>query len=243
VTGRDPLVSCVAVARTHGSGPGAVVAVHGAHATVRRGDRIAVTGPSGSGKSTLLHLMAGLDVPTAGTVSWPAWPDGSVRRVDAVGVVFQGASLLPDLDAGQNVALPLLLAGVPEAAARRCAAAALAGLGIGSLAAKLPAEMSRGQAQRVAVARVLAAGPTLILADEPTGQLDQANADRVVSVLIETADDLDAGLVVATHDEEVAARLTRRWRMTDGRLLLDQRPDPGGCPTDADRVTADGRQR
>jgi ABC-type lipoprotein export system ATPase subunit len=249
MSGESALVNCVAAARTHGRGSGAVVAVHGAYATVRRGDRIAVTGPSGSGKSTLLHLMAGLAVPTAGTVSWPAWPAGPVCRAGVVGLVFQGPSLLPDLDAAQNVALPLLLAGVPEAAALLRAGAALAGLGIGTLATKLPAQMSGGQAQRVAVARVLAARPALILADEPTGQLDRANADRVMSVLIETADELHAGLVVATHDEVAAARLDRRWQMAEGRLLLDHRSDrdpavgavPSPRPPVADHMVVDWR--
>jgi ABC-type lipoprotein export system ATPase subunit len=245
VSGGAVLVRCEAAACTHGRGRGAVVAVHGVSATVRRGDRIAVTGPSGSGKSTLLHLLAGLQVPTAGTVSRPASPVG---RAGAVGLVFQGPSLLPDLDAAQNVALPLLLAGVPEEAALLRAGAALARLGIGALAPKLPAQMSGGQAQRVAVARVLAARPTLILADEPTGQLDRANADRVLSVLIETADELDAGLVVATHDEVAAARLARRWQLVEGRLLVDHRSDrsptaaalPGPRPAPADRLAVDG---
>jgi putative ABC transport system ATP-binding protein len=248
VSSGELLVSCVAAARTHGRGRGAVVAVHGAYATVRRGDRIAVIGPSGSGKSTLLHLMAGLEEPTAGTVSWPGWLAGPVSPTGAVGLVFQGPSLLPDLDAVQNVALPLLLAGVPEAAALPRAETALARLGIGTLATRLPAQMSGGQAQRVAVARVLAARPTLILADEPTGQLDRVNADRVLSVLIETADELDAGLVVATHDEVAAARLARRWRMADGRLLVDRQSDRSPIATAlpdprpaADRLVVDRR--
>lgn len=226
-TGRvgELLVECVAAARTYGRGSAAVVAVHGAQATVRRGDRIALTGPSGSGKSTLMHLMSGLDTPTAGAVSWPAWPGSPVGRPGSLGVVFQGPSLLPALDVLENVALPLLLAGVPEAAATLRAGAALATLGIGGLATKLPAEVSGGQAQRVAVARVLAAAPALILADEPTGQLDRAAADRVVGVLLDAADELDAALVIGTHDEAVAARLGRRWRMADGRLTTDAPAD------------------
>jgi putative ABC transport system ATP-binding protein len=232
VTGRDVLVRCVAVARTYGSGTNAVVALHGATATVRRGDRIAVSGPSGSGKSTLLHLMAGLDVPTAGDV---ARPDPAVGAAPA-GVVFQGPSLVSDLDVRENVALPLLFAGVPAPEAMRRAHSALATLDIGALGAKLPAELSSGQAQRVAVARVLASGPALILADEPTGRLDRANADHVVTVLLETADALDAGLVLATHDEAVAARMARRWQMLDGRLTTDH-----GAVTA--RATVDGTPR
>ncbi|MCY7340998.1 MAG: ATP-binding cassette domain-containing protein, partial [Pseudonocardia sp.] len=132
--GGELLVECVAAARTYGRGPAAVVAVHGAHCAVRRGDRIALTGSSGSGKSTLLHLLSGLENPTAGLVSWPAWPGSPVGRPGVVGVVFQGPSLLPALDVTENVALPLLLAGVPDAAAPQQAASALARLGIGGRA-------------------------------------------------------------------------------------------------------------
>lgn len=212
------LVELDRVARTFGTGANAVVAVHGSSVTVRRSDRIAVCGPSGSGKSTLLHLMAGLDTPTAGTIGWPAWPPGEVGRPGTVGLVFQGASLLTDLDARENVALPLLLADVAEPAARQRAAAALAVLGLDGLRHKLPAEVSAGQAQRIAVARTLASGPQLILADEPTGQLDGSTAQQVVEVLLHTADTLVAGLVVATHDPAVAARMTIQWQMIDGRL-------------------------
>lgn len=214
----DLLVECVAAARMHGRGPGAVTAVHGAHCAVHRGDRIALTGPSGSGKSTLLHLMSGLDRPTGGIVAWPTWTGSPLGRPGLVGVVFQGQSLLPDLDVLENVALPLLIAGVPDAAASLQARSALATLGIGELASKLPGEISGGQAQRVAVARVLASGPALILADEPTGRLDRAAADRVVDVLVEAADALDAGLVIGTHDEAVASRMAVRWQMVDGHV-------------------------
>ncbi|MHA6622386.1 ABC transporter ATP-binding protein [Pseudonocardia sp. DLS-67] len=221
----EPLVVCAGLARTYGSGSNAVVAVHGASATVRRGDRIAVSGPSGSGKSTLLHLMAGRDTPTAGTVTRST---GAACRPGDVGVVFQGPSLLTELTARENVALPMLLAGVDEGDAGRRADAALSALAIGNLGDRLPAEISAGQAQRVAVARVLAAEPLLVLADEPTGQLDRATADQVVTVLLEAADLLDAALVIATHDESVAARMTTRWRMLDGRLRVvasnDRRP-------------------
>jgi putative ABC transport system ATP-binding protein len=215
------LVECVDAARTLGTGAATVVAVHGAHCQVHRGDRIALTGRSGSGKSTLLHLLAGLDVPTAGVVAWPAWHGSPVGRPGTAGVVFQGPSLIPALDVRENVALPLLLAGVPDAGAAQRATEALDSLGIGGLAAALPSELSGGQAQRVAVARVLAAGPSLILADEPTGQLDRASADQVVTVLLQAAAELDAALLVATHDEAVGKRLARRWRIVDGRLSTD----------------------
>jgi putative ABC transport system ATP-binding protein len=207
------------VARTFGRGPAAVVAVHGVTCAVEATTRAALVGRSGSGKSTLLHLLAGLDRPTAGELSWPAlMPRTAIGRPDAVGVVFQGPSLLPPLDAAENVAFPLLVAGVGAARARERAAAAMVRAGIAELAGMLPEELSGGQAQRVAVARVLAAEPRLILADEPTGQLDATHRDLVVDLLVETADALGAGLVVATHDQRVVDRLPTRWVMDDGRL-------------------------
>jgi putative ABC transport system ATP-binding protein len=211
------LVVCDDVSRTFGAGETAVVAVHGASCRVDRSARIALMGPSGSGKSTLLLLMAGLDHPTAGTVSWPGLP-APVDHPGTVGVVFQGPSLMPPLDALENVAYPLLLAGVTDPEARRIAADAMAQLGIADLAASLPDELSGGQAQRVAVARALAAKPVLILADEPTGQLDHRAGAVVMDALLHAADELDAGLVVATHDPNVAERLDEAWQVADGRL-------------------------
>ena len=150
------LVRCVDVARTFGSGHAAVVAVYGVNCVVRAGEQIALVGPSGSGKSTLLHLMAALDTPTSGTISWPALGAKADLRPGPVGVVFQGPSLLAPLDVVENVALPLLLRGVDPERAKVSARAALTRLDLKELAGKLPEELSGGQAQRVAVARVLA---------------------------------------------------------------------------------------
>jgi putative ABC transport system ATP-binding protein len=209
------------MAKTYGRGSAAVVAVHAASCAVAVDDRIAVTGPSGSGKSTLLHLLAGLDQPTAGTISWPGLDGNPAERPAVVGFVFQGPSLLPPLDVLENVTLPLLLAGTEPAEARDRAEQALVAVDLAGLRGALPEELSGGQAQRVAVARVLAARPRLILADEPTGQLDAAHRDHVVAMLVEAARQLGAGLVVATHDPQVAGRLDRQWRMRDGRLHTD----------------------
>ena len=202
------LVRCTGVSRTFRSGRAQVRAVREVDCAVAAGMRVALVGPSGSGKSTLLHLLAGLDRPTAGVV----------ERSGSVGVVFQGPSLVPALDVIENVALPLLLAGVDEPEAVERAAAALDRLELGGLAGALPEALSGGQAQRVAVARVLAGRPVLVLADEPTGQLDRENADHVVEVLAAAVDELGAALVVSTHDEAVAARLDTRWEMADGVL-------------------------
>ncbi|MEV4245535.1 ATP-binding cassette domain-containing protein [Streptosporangium canum] len=211
----NALVTCQDLARVYGRGTDAVVAVHGITCELRPGDRIAITGPSGSGKTTLLHMLAGLDRPTAGRITWPELSDHPRGRV---GVVFQGPSLLPPLDVAQNVALPLLIAGLSESDARERALVALATIGLAELAGSLPEELSGGQAQRVAVARVLAGEPRLVIADEPTAQLDAELARQVADLLNSVASRLNAALVIATHDPMVAARLPETWTMNDGTL-------------------------
>ena len=218
MTAHDVLVRCDEVARTFGRGRTAVVAVHSVTCEVRDRQRVAIMGPSGSGKSTLLHLMAGLDLPTRGSVEWPAIGGRNQLRPGPISVIFQGPGLISALDVVENVALPLLLAGSPPADARRAAHDALARLGLESLGAKLPEELSGGQAQRIAVARGLAGSPRLILADEPTGQLDQATGAEVIDVLLEASLQSGAGLVISTHDQAVVDRLDLMWSMRDGRL-------------------------
>jgi putative ABC transport system ATP-binding protein len=212
------LVHCDRLARIYGSGANEVVAVYDIECTVAAGDRIAITGPSGSGKSTLLHLMGGLDTPTAGVVTWPGLPGRPADHPGVVGFVFQAPSLIATLDVVENVALPLLIAGTAEADAHRRARAALDELAVGELADRLPTELSGGQAQRVAVARVLAARPRLILADEPTAQLDPVYRDLVTDTLLAVSRRLGAGLVVSTHDPIVAGHFPQRWHMRDGGL-------------------------
>jgi ABC-type lipoprotein export system ATPase subunit len=225
----SPVAELRDVARMYGTGTSAVVAVHGVTCRLNPGDEVAVTGPSGSGKSTLLHLIAGLDHPTTGEISWPTLGGHPLHAPGLVGLIFQGPSLLPPLDVAENVALPLLLAGRSPDEARDVALAALTTVGIADLAGRLPEELSGGQAQRAAVARVLAAAPRLIIADEPTGQLDAEHARVVVDVLLRATRELGAALVVATHDPRVAGRLPRRWEMRDGALRADDtdRADEG----------------
>ncbi|MEO5898736.1 MAG: ABC transporter ATP-binding protein [Ilumatobacteraceae bacterium] len=215
------LVRLVDVARTYGSGPGAVVAVHGVTCEVHPGERIALTGPSGSGKTTLMHLIAGLDVPTTGTIEWPAIGTRQQLRPGPIAIVFQAPSLLPPLDVLENVALPLLLQRIDRRSARASANEALRRLGLQDLATKLPEELSGGQAQRVAVARALAGEPRLILADEPTGQLDHTNGLLVVDALISAATHIGAALIVNTHDPLIADLLDIRWTMHSGRLAQE----------------------
>lgn len=212
------LVVCDRIGCTFHRGEVAVAALREVSCRIESGAHVAVTGPSGSGKSTLLHVVAGLETPTAGRVAWPGLGGVTRCRPGTVGVVFQGPSLVPALNVVENVALPLLLGGLGEDQAVERACAALDRVRVGGLGAHLPEELSGGQAQRVAVARALASRPRLILADEPTGQLDRDTGDRVVAVLLETAAELGAALVVATHDERVARRLACRWQMADGRL-------------------------
>ncbi|MEH0430365.1 ATP-binding cassette domain-containing protein [Streptomyces stelliscabiei] len=222
----DLLVSCRDVALTFGRGPTAVVAVHGADLNVRSGDRLAIVGPSGSGKSSLLHLLAGLERPTSGTITRPG-----LHGPQDIGLVFQADSLIPALDVTENTALPLVLAGRPQEETRRPVTEALDVVGAAGLADRLPDEISGGQAQRVAVARVLAQAPRLILADEPTGRLDHATGARVLDALLAAAHRTGAALVVTTHDPAVAARLTVRRTMRDGRLLAPaaaEAPGPRG---------------
>lgn len=216
------LVRLESVARTYGTGQSAVVAVRDATGSVPARARLAVTGPSGSGKSTLLQLMSGLDRPTVGTVSWPALAHRHLTPTRSIAMVFQGPSLIPALNVEENVALPLVLAGQTGRDAHAAARSALALVDLTDLSDKLPEELSGGQSQRVAVARVLASRPRLILADEPTGHLDAVRGAHVIDVLLAAADQLQAALVISTHDPAVADRMTSRWRMSEGSIRTAQ---------------------
>lgn len=217
----DALAVCDRAGRTYSRGETAVVALHDATCAIYSGQQIALMGPSGSGKSTLVHLIAGLDNPTVGTVAWPKLGRREDLRPGPIGIVFQAPSLLPPLDVIENVALPLLLRGLDEGVARESAYDSLARLDLLGLAEKLPEELSGGQSQRVAIARVLASRPQLILADEPTGQLDHETANHVITILLQAAVESGAALLINTHDPVVADRLEIRWTMTDGRLTTN----------------------
>ncbi|OHV47478.1 ABC transporter ATP-binding protein [Pseudofrankia sp. BMG5.36] len=226
------LVDCHELACTFGAGPSAVVAVHGVSVQIRPRDQIAVTGPSGSGKSTLLHLLGGLVPPTAGTISWPGLGGHPLGSPGRVGTIFQAPSLIPSLDVVENVMLPLLLANTDPAKATRRAHAALRAVDIGFLAARVPDELSGGQAQRVAVARALACRPRLILADEPTGHLDHATATALLTALLAACEQTGAALLISTHDRAIAGRLSRQWVMRDGGLVTaSAAADPAGQVT------------
>ena len=183
---------------------------------LRAGDHIAISGPSGSGKSTFLNLAAGLDQPTSGSVTWPGF-DSARLRPGGIATVFQMSSLIPALTVLDNVALPLRIMGETtdiESRARN----ALARFGLEALASRFPAEMSGGQIQRAAIARAIVTNPKLILADEPTGQLDSATAALTMESLLAAANESGTALVIATHDSAIAAMLNVNWVMAYGKL-------------------------
>jgi putative ABC transport system ATP-binding protein/lipoprotein-releasing system ATP-binding protein len=212
------LVSMDQVRRTYLRGKISVVAIDSATCSVLPGERIALMGPSGSGKSTLLHLLGGLDKPTSGNISWPILGARETLRPEKVGLVFQMPSLLPPLTVVENVEIPLLLGQASAEKARAAALAALERIGLGFIADKLPEELSGGQAQRVAVARALVTQPGLLLADEPTGQLDHPTAQQLFDVLLASLEGTETALVVATHDQSVAERMKTVWYMEHGIL-------------------------
>lgn len=216
----DALVETRAAARVYERGGKKIAALAATTCHVKPGDRIALIGASGSGKSTLLHLMAGLVHPTSGEVRWPALGRQETLRPGKVAIVFQSPSLMPALNAIENVELPLILGG-KGARARAIAMEALDRLELGDVAARLPEELSGGRAQRIAVARAMAQCPKLLLADEPTGQLDRATGHQLIDSLLSWLAVSRTALVVATHDPTVAEQMDQVWHMDHGRL----------CPT------------
>jgi ABC-type lipoprotein export system ATPase subunit len=218
----ETLVRAVSIERAYGGGGESVKAVTDATFTVQAGDAVALVGPSGSGKSTLLHLLAGLDVPTSGSIEWPALGRLQDLRPGLVGVAFQGPSLLPPLTVVENVALPMILAGADEDDATAAALDLLEVFEVAAVANKLPEELSGGQSERVGIARAFSGSPRLVLADEPTGQQDRATGGRVLEAIVTVAVLGGAALVVATHDAAVAERLTSRWVMRDGTLRTEE---------------------
>jgi putative ABC transport system ATP-binding protein/lipoprotein-releasing system ATP-binding protein len=212
------VVEAIDVSRVFGENGNRVVALQHATCKVQRGDRIALIGPSGSGKSTLLHLLAALDEPTSGVVRWPALGEKETLRPAKVSFVFQSESLLAPLTVLENIEVPLLLAGSDAEEARGSASQILDALDLAALADKLPEEISGGQAQRAAVARGLITKPALILADEPTGQLDHPTAAHLMDLIESRLEGTNVALVIATHDAFVARRMKMQWKMEHGVL-------------------------
>jgi lipoprotein-releasing system ATP-binding protein len=215
-----------ALSKTYvGGDGGAIVVLDAIDLQVERGEMVAIIGSSGAGKSTLLHLLGALDRPTAGRVLIDGRPvDGlddtalSALRNRTVGFVFQFHHLLREFTALENVMMPLRIGGTDEVQARRRASALLERVGLAGRVQHRPAALSGGEQQRTAVARALAADPAVLLADEPSGNLDHHNSERLHELFTELAHELELGMVVVTHNRSLAARADRVLQLEDGRL-------------------------
>ena len=206
-----------------------VPALRGVTLTIRQGEYLAIVGPSGSGKSTLMHLLGCLDRPTAGRLlvagrDVTAMTDAELARVRnaVIGFVFQSFNLLPRTSALDNVALPLVYRGVGRAQRRRQAAAALEQVGLGHRAGHRPSQLSGGEQQRVAIARALVGRPQVILADEPTGNLDSASGAEIMAILERLNAEQHVAVCLVTHDAQVAGRAHRRVSVRDGLIVDDE---------------------
>lgn len=228
MTDNHPVVECVGVERTYRDDGVPVHALAGVDFVVGVGEFVSLAGPSGSGKSTLLNCIGGLDRPTAGTVRLGGTDLGSLSagalarvRLHKVGFVFQSYNLIPVLTARENVEFIMQLQGVPAAERRRDALEMLDSLGIGELADRRPGELSGGQQQRVAVARAIVSRPVLLLADEPSANLDTKTTASLLELLSGINRERGMTIVTATHDPAVMAYAHRRVQLQDGRIVSD----------------------
>lgn len=231
-------VEVQSLTKVFGSGQTRVEAIRGIDLQVAKGEFVSVMGPSGSGKSTLLHVIGGLETPTSGRVliggeDLSALDDDRLTLLRRrIGFVFQAFNLMGVLTAEENVALPLVLAGVDRADAHRRAVAVLEQAGLADRRKHLPGELSGGEQQRVTLARALVSEPLLVLADEPTGNLDTASADRVMAFLRRVVDERRQTVLMVTHEQRYADLADRVIRLRDGRVCDGQPPQGERQPRD-----------
>jgi putative ABC transport system ATP-binding protein len=225
----EPIIQLVNVSRTVPSGAGPLTILHSLSVDIARGRAVAITGASGSGKSTLLGLIAGLDAPTTGRilldgVDITTLDEEALARLrgDKVGIVFQFFHLLPSLTALENVLVPMEISGIADAGRR--ADALIREVGLAERARHYPSQLSGGEQQRVAIARALANDPPILLADEPTGNLDSVTGQQIIDLLVDVNRRRGCTLVLVTHDPELAARTNEVIVLRDGRLAERRAP-------------------
>ena len=223
------IVTTSGLKKVYTVGETTINAVNGLDLAIEKGEFLSIMGPSGSGKTTLLHLLGSLDVPTSGTVSIEGKETGDLKptalasiRREKIGFIFQEFNLLPVLSAVENVELPLRYQKVKPAERRRRALEALAKVGLSERANNKPGQLSGGESQRVAIARALVTEPALVLADEPTGELDTTNTVRIMDLLRELNEQLDLTVAIVTHDPMVAERTRRIISIRDGKIESDK---------------------
>ncbi|MCG8507191.1 MAG: lipoprotein-releasing ABC transporter ATP-binding protein LolD [Sphingomonadales bacterium] len=225
---QEAVIECRDLGKTYTQGPQDVRVLDGIDLTIRAGEQVAVVGSSGSGKTTLLNLLGGLDLPTSGSV-WVAGKNlaevneserGHLRN-RYLGFVYQFHHLLGEFSALENVCMPLLIGGSSVAEAKTRSAAMLGRVGLSDRLEHKPAELSGGERQRVAIARALVTEPRCVLLDEPTGNLDRRTAEEIQALMAQLNRELAISFIVVTHDEALAASMTRRLTLADGRLQED----------------------
>jgi putative ABC transport system ATP-binding protein/lipoprotein-releasing system ATP-binding protein len=219
IAGTKVILEASVLHKTYLSGERRLEVLHGVSLVVREGESVSIRGESGSGKSTLLHLLAGLDAPDAGSVHWEGSTDtGAARRARFLGMVFQSFYLIPELDALGNVLMAARVAGKIGPVEKKRAQELLARVGLAERSHHLPSQLSGGERQRVAVARALMNSPCLILADEPTGNLDEKTGDSIIGLLLGLCAEQRIALVLVTHNAAHAGRTARSVFMRDGLL-------------------------
>jgi len=221
----SPVLDCRGVVRRFSEGASTLEVLHGIDLSIQAAERVAIIGTSGSGKTTLLQIMGGLDDPDEGEVfvnGEPMHGAGESAKADLrnrnIGFVYQFHHLLPEFSAAENVAMPLMIRREPRAAAIEQASDLLGRVGLGERLNHKPGELSGGERQRAAVARALITRPQLVLADEPTGNLDSGNGAHVLELMLELNEELKTSLIIVTHDHSIAARMDRILVLEDGTL-------------------------